>query len=308
MQFENLLKANHPFIIDGGLSNVLEAQGCDLNHKLWTAHLLEKNPEAIIQAHLAYLQSGAQCITTSSYQASIPGFIDLGYDRNTAQKLILKSVQLAERAIQTALDSGMMDVKPWIAASIGPYGAYLADGSEYSGDYGVSDQILRDFHLERIKILDRSNADILACETIPSIQEAQILSDLLLEVEKPAWVSFSCKDEQHLNDGSTIREGVAIFRNHPKVFALGANCTNPKYISGIIQGLKANGGDHKIIVYPNSGEAYNAESKTWRGLSDPQHFVAMSKEWAKLGADMIGGCCRIGPEHIKGMSSILQKS
>jgi homocysteine S-methyltransferase len=304
MQIDNILKDNHPFIIDGGLSNVLEEQGCDLNHKLWTANLLEKNPDAIIQAHLEYLKSGAQCITTSSYQASIPGLTAIGYDRNTAEKLILKSIQLAEIAIKTALDSGIVDFKPLIAASVGPYGAYLADGSEYRGNYGVSDKKLRDFHSERIRILDRSNADILACETIPSFQEARILSDILFHVDKPVWISFSCKDEQHLNDGSKIRECVSIFRNHPKVFAVGANCTKPKYISGIIQCIKASRCNKKIIVYPNSGEVYSAKSKTWRGLSEPKYFVEMSKEWTKIGADIIGGCCRIGPEHIRIISNI----
>ena len=307
MHINKILKDNLPFIIDGGLSNVLEEQGCDLNHKLWTANLLEKKPDAIIQAHLDYLKSGAQCITTSSYQASIPGLIAIGYSRNSAEKLILKSIQLAEIALDTALNSGAIDNRPLIAASVGPYGAYLADGSEYRGNYDVSDKTLRDFHLERIKILDGSNADILACETIPSLQEARILSDILFHVDKPAWISFSCKDGQHLNDGSKINECVAIFRNHPKVFAVGVNCTNPKHISDLIPCIKTSCGDNKIIVYPNSGEAYNAKNKTWEGLSDPKHFVEMCKEWTKLGADIIGGCCRIGPEHIRRISNILLK-
>jgi len=303
----NNLKDEYPLIIDGGLSNVLEEQGCDINHKLWTASLLEKNPDAIVQAHLDYIKSGAQCITTSSYQASIPGLIAIGYNRNSAEKLILKSILLAEIAIKAALDSGAIDNQPLIAASVGPYGAYLADGSEYHGNYGLPDKTLRDFHLDRIKILDSSNADILACETIPSFQEARILSDILFHVDKPAWISFSCKNGQHLNDGSKINECVAIFRNHPKVFAVGVNCTNPKYISDLIPNIKASCGHNKIIVYPNSGEVYNAKNKTWGGLSDLKHFVEMSKEWTKLGADIIGGCCRIGPEHIRRISNILLK-
>ena len=153
--------------------------------------------------------------------------------------------------------------------------------------------------------MDRSNADILACETIPSFQEARVLSEILCHVDKPAWVSLSCKDEAHLNDGSKIKECLPLFRNHPKVFAVGANCTNPKYISDIIRCIKASGGDNKIIVYPNSGEAYNAKSKTWNGLSEPKYFVEMSEEWTKLGADIIGGCCRIGPKHIRGISELL---
>ena len=298
-----------PFLIDGGLSNVLEAQGHDLNHKLWTANLLEKNPKAIIQAHLEYLKAGAQCITTASYQASISGLMEIGHTKARAKELILQSVQLAKIAIKTAVDSGMIDYKPLIAASIGPYGAYLADGSEYHGNYGVSNELLRDFHLERINLLDRSSADILACETIPSLQEANILSEILMDVDTPAWISFSCKNEQHLNDGSKIMEAVALFKNHPKVFAIGVNCTNPAFISGIMKTLKGSGGDKKIIIYPNSGEIYNAETKTWKGLSVPEHYVEMSKEWIKLGADMIGGCCRIGPEHIRRMrKTFLMKS
>ena len=301
MQIDNLLKVKYPFLIDGGLSNVLEKQGCDLNHKLWTANLLEKNPNAIIQAHLEYLESGAQCITTSSYQASIPGLIEVGYSKDAAEKLIMKSVQLAEQSIYKALDLGIIDYKPFIAASVGPYGAYLADGSEYRGNYGVSNEILSVFHFERISILDRTNADILACETIPSFQEAKILSDILAYVDKPAWISFSCRDEQYVNDGSAIKQCVSLFKNHPKVFAIGVNCTHPKYISGIIKCIKAIKSDKKIIVYPNSGEAYNAKSKTWLGLSNPISYVEMTREWINLGADIIGGCCRIGPEHIRSM-------
>lgn len=182
----------------------MEEQGCDLNHELWTAKLLEKNPYAIVQAHLDYLKSGSQCVTTSSYQASIPGLISVGYSRDTAERLIMKSVQLAETAVKNAIDSGIVDFKPLIAASVGPYGAYLADGSEYRGNYGVSDEILREFHLERIRILNRTNADVLACETIPSFQEARILSDILVHVNKPVWISFSCRDEQHIMMGQKL--------------------------------------------------------------------------------------------------------
>lgn len=308
MKNDNNMIEKYPFILDGGLSNVLEEQGCDLNHKLWTASLLEKNPEAIIQAHFDYIKSGAQCITTSSYQASIPGLIDIGYNRDTAEALIIKSIQLAQIAIKRAIDSGIVNGAPLIAASVGPYGAYLADGSEYRGNYGVSDETLRAFHLEKIKILDRSDADFLACETIPSFQEAKVLSDIINHVDKPVWISFSCKDEQHLNDGSKIKNCVSLFKNHPKVFAIGANCTDPKYISGIIKNIKANVGDKKIIVYPNSGEAYNAKSKTWLGISKPKFFEEMTKEWSDLGADIIGGCCRIGPQHISSISKILLKN
>jgi len=295
----------YPLLIDGGLSNVLEKQGHDLNHKLWTAKLLETNPESIIQAHYSYLESGAQCITTSSYQASVPGFMATGHNRDKAEALIRKTVELAEIAIERAIIKGLVDHKPLIAASIGPYGAYLADGSEYRGNYGVSDETLKEFHRDRMRLLDGSNADFFACETVPSFQEARVLSEILVDCDKPAWISFSCKNEHEINDGTRIEECASVFANHSNVFAMGVNCTAPKYVSGLIELMKSGSGAKKIVVYPNSGEAYNAESKTWLGLSDPELFVAMAKEWIKMGADIIGGCCRIGPDHIRSISEFL---
>ena len=295
----------YPLLIDGGLSNVLENQGLNLNHKLWSAYILETNPEAIIKAHFTYLKSGSQCVTTSSYQASVKGYMDLGFDKTKAKKLILRSVELAEIAIKRYTTTTENEFQPLIAASIGPYGAYLADGSEYHGNYDVSDDLLKEFHLSRIKLLDSTNADFFACETIPSFQEAKVISEIIKHTNKSAWISFSCKNEQHLNDGTKIDDCVKYFASHPKIFAIGVNCTAPKYISGLIKSIKTNSGGKKIIVYPNSGEAYNAESKTWLGLSDPNLFVDMSKEWIELGANIIGGCCRIGPDHIKSINDIL---
>lgn len=302
------MKIKYPLLLDGGLSNELEKLGCNLNHKLWSAKLLETNPEAIIQAHLSYLNSGAQCITTSSYQASMPGLLKNGYDRAKAETLILKSVQLAEEAIKRFTASGFPAFRPLIAASIGPYGAYLADGSEYHGNYGISDEKLTKFHLNRIEILDHSNAHFFACETIPSFQEAKIVAKIFKKTTKSAWISFSCKDEHHLNDGTPIKECAAYLAHHSNVFAIGVNCTAPKYVSGLISSIKSASGSKKIVVYPNSGEAYHAESKTWMGLSDPKLYIEMATEWVNLGADIVGGCCRIGPDHIRRMSEIVARS
>lgn len=299
------MNIKYPLVLDGGLSNVLEEQGCDLNHKLWSAILLDSNPEAIIQAHLSYLNAGAQCITTSSYQASISGFMSIGYNRKESENTILKTVQLAELAIERFMKLSKCKIKPLIAASVGPYGAYLSDGSEYHGDYGVSNEVLYDFHKTRIKLLDGSNANLIACETIPSFQEAKVLADILKSTNKSAWISFSCKDESHINDGTPIKECIAYFEDHSNIFALGVNCTAPKYISGLIKIVKSESQSKRVVVYPNSGEAYNAESKTWLGLAEPESFVQMSKEWQHLGADIIGGCCRIGPSHIKRIKEII---
>jgi homocysteine S-methyltransferase len=298
----------YPLLLDGGLSNELERQGCDLNQKLWSAKLLEVNPEAIILAHLSYLESGAQCIITSSYQATLLGFMAIGYDKSTASGLILKSVQLAEEARNRFLSLNPHASKPLIAASIGPYGAYLADGSEYRGDYVISDQEIKDFHQPRINLLDSSNADILACETIPSFREAKVLSEVLETTKKPAWISFSCKDGKHISDGTPIDKCAALFAHHPTVFAIGVNCTSPEFISDLIQSIKTKSGDKKVVVYPNSGATYHAESKTWSTLSNLSSCEVMAKEWIDLGADIVGGCCGIGPQQIKAMSKIISKT
>jgi homocysteine S-methyltransferase len=285
----------------------LERQGCDLNQKLWSAKLLDSNPEAIILAHLAYLEAGAQCIITSSYQATLPGFMAIGYDKSSSSGLIVKSVQLAEEARNRFLSVNPHASKPLIAASIGPYGAYLADGSEYRGDYDISDQALRGFHEPRIKLLATTTADILACETIPSLREAKVLSELLEKINKPAWVSFSCKDGKHISDGTPIEQCAAFFAHHPNVFAIGVNCTSPEFISELIRSMKTKSGKKKIVVYPNSGAVYHAESKTWSGLSDVSSCELMVKEWMDLGADIIGGCCGIGPDQVKAMGKIISK-
>ena len=305
MPFDTINSLKYPLLIDGGLSNVLEQQGCDLNHNLWSASLLENDPEAIVNAHFEYIKAGAQCITTSSYQASMPGFINAGYSTKKAEELIVRSVELAEIAIDRATEKGMVKERPLIAASIGPYGAFLADGSEYRGNYGISDDALIQFHKERVKLLDNSKADLLAIETIPSLQEAKVLANLTSQCVKPVWVSFSCKDQDHINDGTRIEDCVSLFKNHPGIFAVGANCTKPKHISGIIKSVKKVSGHKKIIVYPNSGEAYNVNGKSWMGLSDPEAFVGMAKEWLELGADIIGGCCRIGPGHIGRLKKVI---
>ncbi len=299
------MNINYPLLLDGGLSNELERQGCDLNQKLWSAKLLESNPEAIILAHLAYLESGAQCIITSSYQATFPGFMAIGYDQPSTGALIMKSVQLAKEARSRFMSSHPHTLKPLIAASVGPYGAYLADGSEYHGDYGISDQELMDFHEQRISLLDNSTADILACETIPSFQEARVLSAILKTKNKSSWISFSCKDGKHISDGTPIEKCASLFAHHPTAFAIGVNCTSPEFISELIKSIKTKSGDKKIVVYPNSGAVYHADSKTWSGLSDSSACELMVKEWMDLGADIIGGCCGIGPEQIKAMGKII---
>lgn len=293
-QIESLFNSNHPVVIDGGLSNVLEAKGCNLNHKLWTAKLIEENPEVLIQTHLDYIKAGAQIIATASYQASFPGLNEEGYSSDDAEDIMIKSVELAQEAIRRSKSED--DIL--IAASLGPYGAYLADGSEYRGNYSISKDELIDFHAERLAFFNHSNADLLAFETIPSFEEAEVISDLLKESPKPAWVSFSCHDDERINDGTPLSAAAAIFSEHPKVFAVGINCTHPKYISSLIDEIKGTVPSKQVLIYPNSGEVYDASTKTWLALSEPLDFANLTKKWVSQGANMVGGCCRIGPEHI----------
>ena len=304
---QNLIDRGGPIILDGGLATQLEAQGYDLNSSLWSAELLLNNPQAITDAHLAYLNAGAQIITSASYQASIQGLMSKGLSEDDAKKLINFSIELAEQAVESYLNANTESNKPLIAASVGPYGAYLADGSEYKGNYGVSDKVLKAFHFERLKVLDQSNADILACETIPSYQEARILAEVLVDIQTPVWLSFSCCDGQHLNDETKIEKVLRLFKDHHKVMALGVNCTAPQYISELIQRIKSAALNKTIIIYPNSGEIYDAISKTWQSIADPIDYAQAAKAWHNQGAQIIGGCCRIGPRQIKELKNGFNK-
>lgn len=300
--FKEKLKSGNPILLDGGLSNELEDQGMDLNNSLWSASVLMDNEDAIVKAHRHYLEAGADVIITSSYQASEIGFEGVGVSADKARELILKSVALANRAVDEFLLSKPEGYnRPLIAASIGPYGAAMADGSEYSGNYGISDEALREFHSKRLSLLDGTNADLLACETIPSMQEARVLHDLLLEAKTPSWISFSCQDGELANDGTSIEECAALFADHPTVLAIGINCTAPQYVNDLIGHIK-NAAPHKAIVtYPNSGERYDASDKTWHGTSTPLSCGLAAKTWVEAGATIIGGCCRMGPDHIHAM-------
>jgi len=300
-----LEEIKYPLLLDGGLSNQLESQGCNINHSLWTASIIQHEPEAIVEAHLAYLEAGAQCLITSSYQATIPGFIAMGFRKNEAIDLIRKTVDLAKEAVVRYLKNRPEKEPIFIAASIGPYGAYLSDGSEYRGNYGVTDELLFDFHREKIKILDSTSADILACETIPSLQEAHVLADILHSITKPAWITFSCRDDEYINDGNPLAKAVTLFKDHPAVFGIGINCTHPDYISSLIRITRQHCGKKKIIVYPNSGEEYDAKNKSWIVNKSLHLNDDLVKEWLHLGANIIGGCCRIGPDDIRGLARLL---
>jgi homocysteine S-methyltransferase len=297
---------NRPLVLDGGLSNVLEEAGCEFDPSLWTAGLLRTDPEALVRAHLAYLRAGADIVTTASYQASVPGFVNGGVSAEEGEGLLRRSVELAvEARARFHAERPASDRKPVIAASAGPYGAYLADGSEYTGVYPASDAELRAYHEPKIHTLSETGADALALETIPSLRETAILADLLTALDTPTWVSFCCRDATHLHDGASVAEAIALVRDLPCVFALGANCTAPAHIAGLIRLVKTEAPRQRVVVYPNSGEVYQAATGTWHGTSEPESFRKLVAEWMALGADIVGGCCRIGPAHIEVIRSVV---
>ena len=301
-KFIQLLERNRPLLLDGGLATQLEAQGCDIGNELWSASVLQANPEAIVAAHHAYLAAGAECLATASYQASREGFSKQGMSHDEADALMLLSVALAERARKEA----GADVA--IAASLGPYGAMLHDGSEYSGDYGVSSEVLRDFHSARLQLFDAAGVDVLALETIPSLQETEVLADLLPDCETPSWISFSCRDEKHICDGTPLVKVARLFEGHPSVVAVGINCTPPQFAPALVRQLCAVVPDKFAMAYPNSGETYNVSDNNWLGTVTPGDCATAAGTWIEAGAKVVGGCCRMGPEHISAMASLISES
>lgn len=303
---EPFLQKQDAVILDGGLATELERRGHDLDHPLWSARvgLLLKRPEAIRQVHLSYLEAGADCITSAGYQASLPGFQAEGLPVKQAKSLLKRTVALACEArdefMQDNKDEKNQRLRPLVAASIGPYGAYLADGSEYRGNYGVSSETLRAFHAPRWQALAETAADLFACETIPSYQEAKVLLELMQTTpDIPAWISFSCRDGENISDGTPVVECAALLKDLQQVVAIGANCTAPRFISSLIEQIKLGAPDMPVVVYPNSGEMYDAARRMWIGASDPIDFAQAARDWRAKGAALIGGCCRTGPEHIR---------
>jgi homocysteine S-methyltransferase len=296
------LADNGTLVLDGGLATELEAYGFDLGDKLWSARLLRDAPEAIRRVHLDYLEAGADCIISASYQATIDGFMGRGMSEEQAVELIRRSVQIAVEArddFWAVAENRRGRLRPIVAASVGPYGASLADGSEYTGDYDLEVAGLYHFHKRRWQILANSAADILACETIPSYPELQALTRLLGETPgRTAWFSFSCRDGAHISDGTPLVDCITPANRMMQVVAVGVNCTAPRFIPSLLA-LLQEASNKPIIVYPNSGETYDAANNRWLGESVPAEFGTYSREWRKAGATLIGGCCRTRPEHIR---------
>ena len=293
------LDANRPFLLDGGLGSELAARGYDIATPLWSAEMILQNPEALAEVHRDYLQAGADCITTASYQASVPGLAARGMPAAAIAAVFASCVEIARAERDAFAHRQPRGVRPLVAASVGPYGAYLADGSEYRGNYAASDAELEDFHASRLALLDTAGADLLACETIPDLREAGILGRLLESVTTPAWVSFCCRDSSTLHDGNALRSALEPFADHPRVFALGVNCGAPDHVEAAIGEIRAAAPGKLVVVYPNSGQQYDAEARQWRGAAEMRHWSSLAQRWFEAGAAMIGGCCNLGPRHIR---------
>ncbi|KNA04715.1 hypothetical protein SOVF_197130 isoform A [Spinacia oleracea] len=315
-------------IVDGGLATELERHGADLNDPLWSAKCLLTSPHLVRQVHLDYLEAGADIIISASYQATIQGFRAKGLSQEESEALLRKSVDIACEArdlyykncgkasaegLEARHDSKILKSRPiLVAASVGSYGAYLADGSEYSGNYGdtVTLDYLKDFHRRRVQVLAESGADLIAFETIPNKVEAQAYAELLNEenIKIPAWFTFSSKDGENVVSGDSLLECASIAEASKKVVAVGINCTPPRFIEGLILLIKKVA-TKPIIIYPNSGETYDPIVKNWvqnTGVQD-EDFVSYVKNWQKAGASLFGGCCRTTPKTINGIYRTLSE-
>lgn len=279
-------------VLDGGLATELEARGADLSDALWSARLLLDNPNLIRKVHEAYFAAGADVATTASYQASVQGFAGRGLAREDALDLIRLSVELADQARAAAGGEGL------VAGSVGPYGAALADGSEYRGDYSADTETLREFHRPRLEALIEAGVDLLAIETIPSPVEARIILELLAHWPGArAWVSFTCRDDAHVSEGQPIEEAIRAAAASPQVVAAGVNCVAPRLVDGLL-GRMRDATDLPLVVYPNAGETWDPGARRWVGTPDAFEPARDVPRWIERGARWIGGCCRTTPETI----------
>ncbi|MFD7237227.1 homocysteine S-methyltransferase [Streptomyces syringium] len=293
--------ARGPLVLDGGLSNQLVAQGCDLSDELWSARLLADDPGQIEQAHAAYVRAGARVLITSSYQATFEGFARRGLGPEEAAGLLRRSVELARQAARAGED-GRAGREVWVAASVGPYGAMLADGSEYRGRYGLSVGELERFHRPRIEALVAAEPDVLALETVPDTDEARALLAAVRGCVVPVWLSYSVVGER-TRAGQSLAEAFALAADDDQVIAVGVNCCEPRDVDRAVE-IAARTTGKPVVVYPNSGEEWDARARDWRGRStfDPERVEA----WQAAGARLIGGCCRVGPDRIAELARLLE--
>jgi homocysteine S-methyltransferase len=287
-------------VLDGGMSNQLESAGYDLSDELWSARLLAERPEAVTEAHLAYFRAGADVAITASYQATFEGFARRGVGHEDAARLLALSVDLAREAARRAEDEGV-ERPLWVAASVGPYGAMLADGSEYRGRYGLSVDELERFHRPRVEVLAAAAPDVLALETVPDADEGAALMRAVRGLGVPAWLSYTV-DGRRTRAGQLLEEAFELVADADEVIAVGVNCCAPEDVKDAVE-IAARVTGKPVVVYPNSGEAWDAEARAWTGRT--RFGAEQVTAWRDAGARLIGGCCRVGPEGIASIARTL---
>lgn len=293
-------------ILDGALGTELARRGFDVSDSLWSARVLLEQPEAIEEIHYDYLEAGADCVTTASYQVSFEGFQVAGKSREATALALTESVRVAKRARARFADKLRGRREPLVAASVGPYGASLADGSEYHGNYECAQLELLKFHLQRMFCLSAAEPDLFACETIPSWDEAEILVEALHQFPQlPAWFSFACRDGHYTVHGERIRDCAKALAAERQVAAIGVNCTAPEHVSSLIAEIRGETGK-PIVVYPNSGQTWDAHDRSWRGNPTARPWEECAVEWHERGASWIGGCCGTTPVNICNMRLALE--
>ncbi|MGW3077617.1 MULTISPECIES: homocysteine S-methyltransferase [unclassified Kitasatospora] len=284
-----------PLVLDGGMSNQLAADGHDLSDELWSARLLADDPQAVLAVHRAYFAAGADVAITASYQASFEGFARRGVGRAQAARLLASSVELAREAARPEPGGR----RRWVAASVGPYGAVLADGSEYRGRYGLSVAELADFHRPRLEVLAAARPDVLALETVPDVDEARALLGLVRGLGVPAWLSYSIEGDR-TRAGQPLAEAFAVAAGVDEVVAVGVNCCTPRDADRAVA-VAAEVTGKPVVVYPNSGERWDAARRGWRG--EPTFRSARVDGWLADGARLVGGCCRVGTDGIAALAA-----
>jgi len=298
-------------VLDGALATELERHGADLSGGLWSARLLVERPELISRVHRDYFQAGADVAITASYQASVDGFARAGVPASEAADLIRLSVVLAVRARDDFWDQlperdRQHRSRPLVATSVGPYGAVLADGSEYRGRYDLPYDDLVRFHRERLHVLAAAGVQVLACETIPSLVEARALVEVLGGFpDLTAWLSFSARNDTEVSDGTPVTDCAAYLQDQDQIVAVGVNCTGVRHITPLIRQFRRST-DKPVVVYPNSGEVYDAGAQAWSGRRDTADYGRLAAGWFEAGARLIGGCCRTQPDDIGAVVRVLR--
>lgn len=306
--FAHWLDSGDPVLLDGGLGTELERRGHTPLGKLWSAALVRTNPTAIREVHREYMDAGAKIITTATFQAALPTLRSTGLHRAEAEDFLRDAVALATRERDRFVHRHAGHYRPLVAASVGPYGAALCNGAEYTGAYDISDKQLISFHVERLRILAETDADILACETIPSMREARVLLQLVQALpHRWAWLSLMCRDATHLADGSSLSEVLKLSQEVPNLCAIGINCVAPTIAQRTIETLQRYA-TAPILVYPNASSDWDKPARQPAKEADPDAFALDATKWMKAGAQIIGGCCRTTPAHIRALGAMIGRN